>query len=355
MRIGYSFWGFLGPGITDTPDGGRSHRRVLIDGLIAAGHDIVFLQRNRDLDEAGHDLRDAYSWDTRLPGVDVLFLEWRWPIPGRSTTRCGSIGHTCDLHRQDELLAHYTTARKVPTIIWDKDLRLAASSPLRALRGTAICEAALQPGPGAESLLFPVADAVLELTDPVSLTTEPRPLPLAYAGNEYDRDDAFSEFFAPAAARFPHRVAGKWTRITDWPHVNFTGRCAFPEVRELHESALATVLLLPARYARAGQMTQRLPEAVLAGCLPITPATLPFASAFTPAELHAGTGDQVAELITGLLGIAGTDRHAALIAECIQMLGIFRLSRQLATINRILRRLSDDSPACPAVHPAIGG
>ena len=49
MRIGYSFWGFLGPGITDTPDGGRSHRRTLIDGLIAAGHDIVFLQRNRDL------------------------------------------------------------------------------------------------------------------------------------------------------------------------------------------------------------------------------------------------------------------------------------------------------------------
>ena len=49
MRIGYSFWGFLGPGITDTPDGGRSHRRTLIDGLVAAGHDIVFLQRNRDL------------------------------------------------------------------------------------------------------------------------------------------------------------------------------------------------------------------------------------------------------------------------------------------------------------------
>ena len=36
MRIGYSFWGFLGPGITDTPDGGRSHRATLIDGLTAA-------------------------------------------------------------------------------------------------------------------------------------------------------------------------------------------------------------------------------------------------------------------------------------------------------------------------------
>ena len=33
MRIGYSFWGFIGPGITDTPDGGRSHRATLIDAL----------------------------------------------------------------------------------------------------------------------------------------------------------------------------------------------------------------------------------------------------------------------------------------------------------------------------------
>ena len=86
VRIGYSFWGFLGPGITDTPDGGRSHRRPLIDGLIAVGHEIVFLQRNRDLHEAGCDLRHLYAWDDGLPAIDALFLEWRWPIPGRSTT-----------------------------------------------------------------------------------------------------------------------------------------------------------------------------------------------------------------------------------------------------------------------------
>ena len=113
MRIGYSFWGFLGPGITDTPDGGRSHRRPLIDGLTAAGHDLVLLLRNRDLEEAGHDLRASYTWDAGLPGIDALFLEWRWPVLGRSTTKCGSPGHTCDLHRQDELVAHYTAGRKV--------------------------------------------------------------------------------------------------------------------------------------------------------------------------------------------------------------------------------------------------
>ncbi|MGW7657691.1 hypothetical protein ACWGJ7_38365, partial [Streptomyces tendae] len=48
MKIGYSFWGFLGNGVTDTPDGGRSHRRPFIDALSARGHNIVFLQADRD-------------------------------------------------------------------------------------------------------------------------------------------------------------------------------------------------------------------------------------------------------------------------------------------------------------------
>ena len=352
MRIGYSFWGFLGPGITDTPDGGRSHRRPLIDGLTAAGHEIVFLQRNRDLHEADCDLRHLYAWDDGLPAIDALFLEWRWPISGRSTTSCGSPGHACDLHRQDELVGYYTARHMVPTIVWDKDLQLEPGSPLRSMPNVTVCEAGLRPAPGAESLLFPVPDSAMDAADPVALAVLPRPLPLAYAGNQYDRDEAFTEFFAPAARRYPHRVAGKWTRTEVWPHVNFTGRCAFPEVRELHLSALATVLLLPDRYARAGQMTQRLPEAVLAGCLPVTPASLPCAAAFTPPILHAATEVEVVGIISGLQRIAGTSGHADLIARCIAMLGIFRLSRQVATIDRILRRLTDASSACPPPCPA---
>ena len=108
VRIGYSFWGFLGPGISDTPDGGRSHRRTLINGIRALGHEIVFLQANRDLDEAGLDLRGTYAWHAGLPDIDVLFCEWRWPIRGRNTTACHQPGHTCDLHRQTDILTRYT-------------------------------------------------------------------------------------------------------------------------------------------------------------------------------------------------------------------------------------------------------
>ena len=146
----------------------------------------------------------------------------------------------------------------------------------------------------------------------------PRPLPLVYVGNQYDRDEAFAGFFAPAAARHPHRVAGKWTRTRPVAARHLHRPDAHsPTWAELYESALATILLLPERYARAGQMTQRIFEAVLAGCLPLTPAALPFAAAFTPPALHVATGDQAADVIGELQVIAGTAEHAALIGECI--------------------------------------
>jgi hypothetical protein len=336
VKIGYSFWGFLGSGVTDTPDGGRSHRRVLIDGLRSRGHELVFLQPDRDFIEAGLDLSDSYTWDVGLPEIDVVFLEWRWPIPGRNTTWCGAPGHTCDLHRQHELLDHYTHGRGTLTILWDKDRQLPADDPLRTTGNVVVCEAAVHPTPGAVSLLFPVADAALAAADPTALATRPRDLPLAYIGNQYDRDAAFDTFFAPAAASHRHVVAGKWTRTDAWPHVSFTGRVPFAEVAEIYGRALATVLLLPDRYARAGQMTQRLFEAVLAGCLPLTPSPIRSADRFTPRWLHVPDGAAVVAKLTYLKRIAGTSEHAELINACLQPLGLFRVSRQLDVLDKLL-------------------
>jgi hypothetical protein len=96
------------------------------------------------------------------------------------------------------------------------------------------------------------------------------------------------------------------------------------------------VLLLPDRYAQAGQMTQRLVEAVLTGCLPLTPATISAAERFTPQRLHVTTGSDVTTTLTDLQAIAGTGEHAALIAECLRALDIFRLSRQVDVLDDLL-------------------
>ena len=315
MRIGYSFWGFLGSGITDTPDGGRSHRGALVDGLIGRGHDIVFLQPDRDALEAHEDLSHQYMWDAGLPNIDALFLEWRWPIPGRNTTWCGAPGHTCDLHRQTDLVAHYARRLGVPTIVWDKDRRLDTDDPLRACPAVTVCEPALHPTPGAASLLFPVFDDALAEADPVALAATPRPAALAYVGNQYDRDDQFSRYFAPPAAALPHVVAGEMARHVPLADLNFIGRVPHPEVTKIHRSASATVLLLPERYERVGHVTQRIFEAVLEGCLPIAPLTLRSADYFAPPELLQRTAQTLPKSPVWLASIAGTSGHAALIAS----------------------------------------
>jgi hypothetical protein len=338
MKIGYSFWGFLGAGVTDTPDGGRSHRRVLVDGLRSLGHDLVFLQADRDLTEAATALPD-YTWDSGLPGIDVLFLEWRWAVPGRNDTPCGHPGHTCDLHRQADLIDHYTRDG-VPTLVWDKDQQLAPDDPINTHPAVTVCEPALFPKPGRVSLLFPVADDVIDEADPVALSRLERDIPLVYVGNQYDRDDAFRSFLAPAAGSVRHIVAGKWpTGTTQWPQVRFTGRVPFTEVEELHRRALTTVLLTPARYARTGQFTQRIFEAVLAGCLPLGPSTIRGVDRVVPEPLLVASGDEVADRVTAVAALAGTEDHAALITQCLRHLQPFRLSEQLRTLAAILPSL----------------
>ncbi|QUX30621.1 MULTISPECIES: hypothetical protein [Nocardiopsis] len=333
MRIGYSFWGFLGNGVTDTPDGGRSHRRVLIDGLVDRGHSIVFLQPNRDHIEAGENFTGAYTWHDGLPRIDALILEWRWPVPGRNTTPCPTPMHACDLHRQTDLVDAYVHRLGLPTLLWDKDLRLPTTDPLRTHHAVTVCEASLFPSRGARRLLFPVQDSALDTADPERLAQIHRDLPLVYTGNQYDRDDAFTRFFAPAAQRYRHLVAGKWTRTGAWPHVTFAGRRPFTEVEALHRRSLATVLLAPDRYRTQGQFTQRLFEAVLAGCLPIGPADIRGVEQVLPADLIVTNGAEVTRLIGHLTQIAGTDRHSRLIAACLERLEPFRLSRQTPVIE----------------------
>jgi hypothetical protein len=345
LRIGFSFWGFLGSGVTDTPDGGRFWRRPIVDALHAAGHHVILLQNNRDAGEAGDVL--PYRWNTGFPDIDALLLEWRWPLPGRNTTRCRTAGHTCDLHRQADLLTHYTAPPARPatatggtaTVIWDTDRQLHPDDPLRRLSNVAVGDPALLPSPGAFTMLTPVPDTLLDAADPGRLAVRRRSLPLVYVGNQYDRDADFEEFFAPAAARFPHRVAGKWTTTARWPQVNFTGRCAFTEVQAIHGDALTTVLLNPARYSAVGSVSQRRSESVLAGCLPLTPATLARAGAFTPPVLHVADRHEVAERIEWAQRIAGTRQHAEVIADCLARLEPFRLSTWTSALTQRMQDL----------------
>jgi hypothetical protein len=74
-------------------------------------------------------------------------------------------------------------------------------------------------------------------------------------------------------------------------------------------------------------MTQRIFEAVLAGCLPLAPASIRRVASFVPPSLIVRDGDDVTRRIGTLRAIAGSPEHADLLAACLQRLELFRLSR----------------------------
>jgi hypothetical protein len=139
---------------------------------------IVLVQANRDLREARVDLRGSYQWGAGLPELDVLVLEWRWPLPGRNTSDCGMPGHMCDLHRQAELVEHFTLGRGTPTVVWDLDQLLPAVDPLRESPNVRVAEYALRPNPAAFTLACPVPDLAPDNADAAALARVPRDLSL---------------------------------------------------------------------------------------------------------------------------------------------------------------------------------
>lgn len=123
--------------------------------------------------------------------------------------------------------------------------------------------------------------------------------------------------------------------------MNFTGRCAYPQTHATYLTAAATVLLNPTRYSRVGHISQRLYEAVLSGCLPLTPTTLACADAYTPRALHVADGAETIERIEWAQSIAGSHEQAQLIEACLSLLQPFRLS----TWARRLTELMENLPA----------
>ena len=117
-NLGYSCWGFLGDGITDTPDGGRSHRSYLIKTILKEGYQVIMLQADRDLLEAQKPIQLGQVYDAGFPEIDLLFLEWRWIIPNRNDRKENPY-YTPDWFRQLELISHYSV--RCPILIWDKD------------------------------------------------------------------------------------------------------------------------------------------------------------------------------------------------------------------------------------------
>lgn len=343
MKLGYNCWGFLGKGIVDTPDGGRSHRYTLIRGLISAGCSVIMLQKNRDLEEAGEDYRHTGVTfnSSGFPEIDALFLEYRWPISGRNVDiPKTNPDYTPDYDRQQQLISFYTNKR-IPILIWDKDQKL-IFDPLSDYPWHTTFEAAFKPNPGRLRLLFP-ADSTR--TDDAKrkiakYQVNSKQSDLVYVGNQYERDESFLKYYDKASQIMKQRVDiyGKWQHFAAlqtssgiFPYLNLKGRVHYDETAPIYENSLTTVLIAPPRYYKSGQYTQRIFEALWGLCIPLVPVEYSCKDLLFPPELVVSDGQDVVNKIVWIKSLL-PDRWRTILLYLLDRLSEFSTDKQVETI-----------------------
>lgn len=320
MRIGYSYWGFLGDHKLDAegkeisaPDGNATYGWSLIWEMQRRGHTVYMMQEDRDVHaDRIYGIKNFAAFSTlkraeaygkmerthgqTFPELDVLLIEWRFPIFGRN---CNSWeGYPCfpsgwthgeyrhkwlngeievlqpDLLRQYQLLNHYKgTNTKI--IFWDLDHKLKDTDE-RHWKPDAIFETSVTP---------------LELTMKRTRVEPPFHIPdllqhptlpsdpnrkLVYIGSRYERDDVITEWVKPTSDQYPNGVEfhGNWLKTIDecrklWPNVSYNDRCTVKDFRHIYGSAGACPLLAKKSYLETGFITPRPWEALLFGTLPV--------------------------------------------------------------------------------------
>lgn len=310
MRIGYSYWGFLGDNkfdekgnVLSTPDGNATYGWSLIWEMQKRGHVVFAMQKDRDYfawKKLGIDNFSAFSPDKRLsayeglkhtfgssevlPELDILLVEWRFPIPGRNidVIQKGEEGrgdqylydpfrHQPDWNRQWEILNHYKE-KNTKIILWDLDHKLTFQEE-SYWNPDAVFETSHSPLKLSKERIrveppFHIPDLLQHPTLPSDLNRK-----LVYIGSRYERDDVIDEWIRPAAERYPGEIEfhGKWDDDAKarWPTIKMGERCTVKDFRKIYGNAGACPLLAKKSYLETGFITPRPWEALLFGTLPV--------------------------------------------------------------------------------------
>ncbi|MFA5732873.1 MAG: hypothetical protein WC934_12845 [Acidithiobacillus sp.] len=304
LTIGWSFWGTLKGDLLDTPDGGILTRRSAIDIFKKNGFEIIGLQENRD----GSDFESPITYSNgTFPKINILFIEWRWPISGRNTQNDeGKPGYTPDLKRQNEILTHYLQQQDVEIFIWDKDQKItpddfemfdhckyyfvennpqyALKSNIHFCRNTFKSQCITGRCNGRE-LQFEKLNLCCDFKWLKENALENLKLNkfkkcFVYVGNQYERDDQVYKYIVPAAhslrsSGLSCEFFGNWTKYPEkfkrneinFPNIIFNDRVPYNQIYEQYKKFMFTMNMAPQKYRDAGQYTERIFECISNGVL----------------------------------------------------------------------------------------
>jgi hypothetical protein len=308
MRLGYFFHGYLGDTkydkdgmLTSTPDGNATYSYSILYEAQKRGWKTFLMNKDRDWPgfcKEYNDLFKTFYKQERLdaymnailsddleenPELDVLLLEWRWPIPGRNCDIDKSNPlYQPDLDRQLELLNYYKD-KGTKIIIFDLDHKLTNEDEVK-WEPDAVFETALFPKHQhvkRTSVFIPCLSKFVDKESDFEYQTkdvmfDEHYTTLAYVGSRYERDDVIDEYIKPFSKRHPLTVKfyGNWSKtysecINRWPNIEFCNRINVQDFGRAYSNAIACPLLAKRSYFQTGNITARIWEALFFGTLPI--------------------------------------------------------------------------------------
>jgi hypothetical protein len=340
MRVGYAFHGFVGDYKEDegghalsTPDGNASYSWSILWEAQRRGHDVYAMQQDRDwpafrrhgrYDFASFSmekrflsyLRTHQTAGTSFPDLDVLLLEWRFPIPGRNTQAdIGKPGYQPDLARQVDLLNHYGDAG-TRIVLFDLDHKITADDE-SWIRPAAIFDTSSRPlrltmDRTRVEIPFHIPDLLQHPTKDVDPSRK-----LVYVGSRYERDDVIEEWIRPASDRWPQKVEffGNWTSECNfaevramWPNVRYRDRITMKDFGEAYGTAVACPLIAKRTYLERGFVTARIWEALLFGTLPVGLSSHTGIGDYLPDELIVRDPAHLIDIVDGLSRMSTAER-----------------------------------------------
>lgn len=323
MRVGYSYWGFLGDVKLDkdgnklsTPDGNAFYSWSIIKGLLDRNIDVYQLMPDRDKPAYEHiglenmfskfckaDRITAYAnmnktlydgfdfktctrqdlmqlwYDKGIDKLDVILHEWRMLIPGRNDqdSRLSNEQWQPDYFIQDCLI-EFCIRNNISLIIFDLDYKI-TEEQFKTLFNQSPLIHLFELGnkwnnySNCHHVEIPFDFEELK-NGWKSLRESAFQTDLIYIGNRYERDDYIDKYVPSGLVT---SFYGNWLQPgyddckDRWPHIHFGHRVQASEIGSLYDTSVCTILLAKDEYYKYGFMTARVLEALYYGCMPLFP------------------------------------------------------------------------------------
>lgn len=316
MKIGYSYWGYLGDMkfaddgmLASTPDGNAFYSWSIIHELQERGHEVYQMMPDRDFNGSmilGNDIlfkswakdkrKSAYEnmvktfrtngiekldefqvfmgWDEECcGGLDLVLHEWRMEITGRNTEDArGTDGWQPDLFFQDCLI-NYCIKHGIKMVIFDLDYKLSEEKVNELIsRGLKLkvfelgTKWALKDW--AKKVYIPFDFKSIYEFKPKSFVNDK----LVYVGNRYERDWCIDKYIPQdmdGVAVYGNWDEGGRDSKERWPRIDFRRRLQTCEMRDVYSASASTILLAKHDYCEYHFMTARLIEAVFYCSVPL--------------------------------------------------------------------------------------